>query len=57
MMMHADDLYATIRERQHDLQEEAASAAARAPIAAEPVLSLPAITLAWQLADLLDQAS
>jgi hypothetical protein len=56
-MMHADDMYATIRDRQRDLQEEAAAAAARAPVIDEPVLTLPAIALAWQVADLLDQVS
>jgi hypothetical protein len=55
-MMHADDLYTTIRDHQRDLRQEAASAAS-ATIVDEPVLTLPAIALAWQLADLLDGAA
>jgi hypothetical protein len=53
-MMHPDDLYVTIRDRQREMREEAAGA----PQAeAEYVLTLPAIALAWQLAELLDRAS
>ena len=53
-MMHADDLYATIRDRQEELRREAS---AGAPIGHEPVLTLATIALAWQTADLLEAAS
>jgi hypothetical protein len=54
-MIHADDLYAVVRDRQQSLRQGAAREAP--PVAAEePVLSLPALALAWQVAELLERS-
>jgi hypothetical protein len=54
-MIPADDLYAVVRDRQESLRQEAAR---EAPLTAaeEPVLTLPALALAWQVAELLERS-